>query len=415
MGIGSGNVESMTSYLARLAEAHSMTLGSLISCEIAPILCKKYLTQSTLFGGSRFYENSAALLGMGMSANDIVNIMEILTGRHDLQSLTLLPWGQVLGPRKLIKHTRAWCPVCLSRWKEKEAEIYEPLLWSLQIVQNCLVHRVELCTMCPSCGLENFLISRRSRVGYCNKCGCFLGSDSGAKVGPRTEWDGWVAENVSNLVSTLPSKTETYCYSDMISDVINVHFSGSQKAFGRAIDLPLSSIRSWRSGVKPSLDQILALTYRLGLPLKSVFMGRDISLIKLRRVEAQSVKRIRRPFEYEKVRAFLELKLSDDKTPPTSMRQMASEVGYDKRVLYKYFPDMCKKNSAKYLKFLSEQKARRIDASKADIEAAAEALCRVGGYPSRRKIEFLLKPSILRERELQLAWKAVKNKLVENR
>lgn len=66
-------MESMTNYLARLAEAHSVTLGSLISYVITPILRKKYLTKSTLFDGSRFYENSSALLGIGMSANDIVN------------------------------------------------------------------------------------------------------------------------------------------------------------------------------------------------------------------------------------------------------------------------------------------------------------------------------------------------------
>lgn len=232
MGIGSGNVESMTSYLARLAEAHSQaTLGSLISYEIAPKLQKEYLTKSTLFGGSRFYENSSGLLGTGMIANDIVKTMETLTGRDDLESLTFLPWGEVLGPRKLIRHTRAWCPVCLSRWKEENAEVYEPLRWSLQILQTCLVHRVELCTVCPRCSQENFLISRKSRVGYCNKCGCWLGTDCGAKIGPNTGWDCWVADNVSNLVSTLPSKTETFCYSDMISDVINVHFGGSQKAF----------------------------------------------------------------------------------------------------------------------------------------------------------------------------------------
>jgi len=46
IGMGSSLVESLTSYVTRLAEAHSVTVRNLVSHEIAPHLKQSYLSRS---------------------------------------------------------------------------------------------------------------------------------------------------------------------------------------------------------------------------------------------------------------------------------------------------------------------------------------------------------------------------------
>jgi len=87
---GTPYVESLTGYIARLAEAHSVPVGTLIAKEIASILGKEYLLHSSKKGGSRFYESSIPLNGIGKTAKDWVRVLEVLTLRSDLHCLTLL-------------------------------------------------------------------------------------------------------------------------------------------------------------------------------------------------------------------------------------------------------------------------------------------------------------------------------------
>lgn len=56
-------VESLLSYLIRLAEAHAVHLGDLLAYEIAPILGKTYLLNSIDRGGNRFYDGARTING----------------------------------------------------------------------------------------------------------------------------------------------------------------------------------------------------------------------------------------------------------------------------------------------------------------------------------------------------------------
>ncbi|PEA52838.1 hypothetical protein CON64_21960 [Bacillus pseudomycoides] len=56
IGIETPYVESLTSYLIRLSEAHQVYPSSLISYVIAPILGKEFLINSATRGGNRFYD-----------------------------------------------------------------------------------------------------------------------------------------------------------------------------------------------------------------------------------------------------------------------------------------------------------------------------------------------------------------------
>src|SRR4051812_19964806 len=107
VGIRTCDVESMTSYITRLAQAHSVSVRTFMVKIIFPNYEREYLLEHSLH---RFWkEQTRALNGTVASAGDLVRILEILTQRNDLRFLTMLTWANVLPPRGLLRPKRAWC------------------------------------------------------------------------------------------------------------------------------------------------------------------------------------------------------------------------------------------------------------------------------------------------------------------
>jgi hypothetical protein len=90
IALGTPLVESLTGYLARLAEAHCVLPGVLITHELAPLLGKEYLLKSSERGGNRFYDNASSFNGMGKTSQDLVSTLQRLTLAEDISYLTLL-------------------------------------------------------------------------------------------------------------------------------------------------------------------------------------------------------------------------------------------------------------------------------------------------------------------------------------
>ena len=171
IGLGNGLVESLISYITRLADSHCLPAGILMETEIAPIIGKAY-------GGANLhniYGHTSALNGTGIMALSLVQALEKLTGQKNLQILTLTIWSEVIPQRNLLRHHRAWCPACYQEWYATGQIVYEPLLWSLAVVKVCPSHHCLLCESCPCCYQKNLPLAWHSRSGYCSKCQNWLG------------------------------------------------------------------------------------------------------------------------------------------------------------------------------------------------------------------------------------------------
>ena len=77
-----GQVESLTSYLARLADRHGLPLGSLILRELVPAFSCKFLRRSPT---DLFTKMGASLNGLGNVAVEGAKIVEGLTSCPGLQ------------------------------------------------------------------------------------------------------------------------------------------------------------------------------------------------------------------------------------------------------------------------------------------------------------------------------------------
>ena len=242
-GIGTSAVESLTSYTARLAEAHCLSIGALFMREIAPLLDRTYL--NTSHNIATFIGTAAQTISsIGAIAEDWVRSLETLTMRNDLRYLSLLTWKNTLSAHSLIRRSLAWCPICLENERKAGQVIYEPLLWAFQDITVCTLHDRELDHVCPHCKKQLRIFRLTSRPGYCSNCRNWLGSSEGADLSNRIvitkEWEYrvWVANAIGELLSNatvLPFRPSKERIAVTTSYLIDRVAEGNPSLFARLV------------------------------------------------------------------------------------------------------------------------------------------------------------------------------------
>jgi hypothetical protein len=128
IGIGTPFVESLSGYIARLADAHAVSVGDLIGRELSPLASKPLMS----FGPSmrrnranshRFHARAHAINGFGESSEMWIAALERATLQKRLRFLTLSLYHGVFSGQGATRHSRAWCPRCYDEWRTRGAII----------------------------------------------------------------------------------------------------------------------------------------------------------------------------------------------------------------------------------------------------------------------------------------------------
>jgi len=98
IGIGTPQTESLTSYISRLAAAHSVRVRDLVVGELLAHVRCPHLADGphTNLLGAFWRSETRALNSTRSLARRMVHGLEEKTGRRDLRFLTLLTWSEVL-------------------------------------------------------------------------------------------------------------------------------------------------------------------------------------------------------------------------------------------------------------------------------------------------------------------------------
>lgn len=174
IGIGSGYVESLSSYLMRLAESHSVRLGDLLRCVILPQM--SYLNIKNRRPHA-LLSKMPILNKCSEVTRELVSILQSQTLTQELSCTTLIPISNFFNVNNVLKDNRSWCPQCLHEAKTMKTAIYEPLIWNLSFMSTCTVHGSPLEDVCPRCGRTQYVLTFSSRPGYCSHCHTWLGHD----------------------------------------------------------------------------------------------------------------------------------------------------------------------------------------------------------------------------------------------
>ena len=419
LGIGTAEVESLTSYIMRLAWAYRVNPRVLVAQEILPYLSKGHYVQADPARvGSFSRSRSMSINGMGEVARDWAETLEWLTMRSDLRFLTLRPWAHGLPAWGLLRNLPQWCPVCYDEWREQKRPVYQPLLWTLQAVTVCLRHAQPLVEQCPVCQKSQSAIASKRLLGCCTQCGTCMGNKRG-KEGSCSDdllsWQEWVMSTVEEL--SLASRAfGSLLWSELSTGIAAcVEAVGGCRALGRLMNASKMLFSSWLNGQRtPSFSYVLEVCYVL-----------DLSPLQLMTVEPEKLKkglqsaRVYRQPPHTKHRMpaskgnitimqqFIQ-RVLDGEIEPLPVRHVARQLGVGEKFLVGRFPQECARMTAQYRAHRTERAQQKVALECAEVRQAVLALENQRTTISRPQVAALLSnPNILRRPEGKATWYAL--------
>jgi transcriptional regulator with XRE-family HTH domain len=417
IGIGTAMVESLTSYIARLAFSHTVTVGALLEYEVARLIEKKY-GAANLQSISRL---RGAVHGIGSMTTDLVSALERLTMQQDLHLLTMLSFGEIIASRNLFRDVRSWCPQCYQECYERGDILYEPLLWSLKPVKYCSTHQTALVDRCPNCQQHNPPLSRKFQLGFCSRCHSWLGRVSGKQSSmdqEDTKLELWRVKTVGDLLAIgveSRNKLSAAHIPAQLSMLADRATAGNLAALSRRLKIPKNTLWLWYSGeVIPSLDSSLTICGHFDIPLLQFFTGEmgdlpnlDNWQVSKRQLLASAASQ---PFDSETARLFLERVVSQETFPPLSVVEVSLRLGCNRRILYKYFPDLCSAIASTYKKYVQQSCEENLASCCYQVQQIVDRLHREGQYPSESRVAQLMdKPNFLRYEKVRSVLKAARS------
>ena len=412
IGVGTPFVESLTGYIARLAEAHCVSTGVLYRKEIDALTGKGNIFTFRLEGDGGY--STHTINGRGLPAADFVRALESLTRRSGLRYLTLLPWNEVLPHQGgFQRRARAWCAQCLRMWQVDAKPLYEPLLWTLKPVTLCPLHQQALCFLCPFCKLQNGVLDPRMRPGHCSRCGRWLAipttdllSNNRAPSNDDLNWGNWVATVLGEILAAaprLPFVPTRERITRVISLCVERIADGNASAFAREMEAGRGEVRKWQTGqALPKFPLLLSLSYRLGMSMLDLLKGGPAS------VPQKFARSFPRQFSKGQFtlkksrRALCRIKPADvlprlqaalHESPPPSVREVIRRTNHGGSIIYRRFPQACRAIARRFAYYRGTQAAARRDRARVEIREAAYQLHAKGLKITRKHLRPLLTSS----------------------
>lgn len=412
-GLGSPNVESLASYVCRLAEAHSVGVATLGRHVIIP-----EIGIDDRGKGLRYLASRGHLVnGVGKVAHDWLRALSLLTGKDFFRGTNLLPLESVTTPRHLLRKTAAWCPLCLEDRFSGREEPFESLAWSVLIVKHCPTHGIRLSEACPRCGSKVPFFSANRRVGCCPGCRRWLGGKyepirRSPKEDPVVQIR--IAEIVGDLLTDLPSldgKISPRSLAEGIRKTINIASDGNLSNFAKMIGKKKGAVSAWRSGaVIPSLQEIVRIAFSSEISAGNILTG---MVSNERNSPERTIERFpetttpRNSYRSRTILLEKELRLAlEQEEFSRSVASICQTVGVPTRYAWLHCPDLAKEVSEKRKRSLCESFEMRELTFEKELSQKVKDLREQGVYPSLRLIgETIVRKAKLRKDQKRSLWK----------
>ena len=387
MGIGTPAVECLSSYCSRLARAHNVKVSQLIRGVINPQMMSGDCTDG------HFFSAAGAQNSFGKTAELWVKTLEALTLREDLSFLTLLPYRGIISHKKLLRPFRAWCPRCLSEMRAAGAPIvYEPLLWKLQPVQVCPVHRQVLEDRCPKCRKQLDQVTTNFVPGYCSSCGYWLGGKYGSASRYDMESQVWYANFVGEMLALAPNLTRHPHQGDIgkfITKLVETRTKGGAYALGRLLRINPSYVGCWQRGeYLPNFIMLLKICWRFRADIHQVLSRKPLSSTDLDVEIAPAVEpHITRSAKTGWSEIEREMRMMVEGTIAVKpVRTIAVAHGRDISGLYQVLPDLCHQVAEAFKKALKAKREEIYAQLEERILEIVGELVADGIYPSQERV-----------------------------
>ncbi|MEQ2527646.1 hypothetical protein WMO40_13120 [Bacillaceae bacterium CLA-AA-H227] len=176
------------------------------------------------------------------------------------------------------------------------------------------------------------------------------------------------------------------------------------------IQIPETTLRYWTKGINLiPLPSLIKICLQLNISILELFGIEELPInIQLPQKDlSKNSPKLRNKFDHKIIKRILDNEIISEHSK--SLKKVAEIIGYDRKLLYKKFPIECKKIVDNYQSYITEQKLRRENNIKKQLDNIAQQLSENGEYPSRRKVEKLLKQKyFVKEKNIREQWNSLK-------
>jgi hypothetical protein len=369
-GAGTGEIESLPSYIHRISIHHGVNVGQLflmIGFVRYPIkrLAKDLDDYHTI------YCRPEEIVVKGKNSKKLSELIFDSTSIKLDKSIFGGLDGFVGGAANEIVKGFCWCPECISEMKALEVDPYFKLIWHLKSLTFCHLHRTPLVHRCTFCGCDQVAYRKTADLGTCQKCGISLGIRKNllkhTDIANSWEAAGFdLIELVNDFVRMEDGELPANGPFQSILDIHEYYEEiGNQNYFNSIISNDLLMCLLYRH--KPiSLLVARRIAYGFGVPLFAFIAGdakKFIAVLKLGN-ECQLLSGYLQSKRKERKDHSLILKkitdYIDSSDKPFSIVQLSSAVGVSKGYLEYRFPELCVNliKARKY--YVQEQKLKNI-------------------------------------------------------
>jgi hypothetical protein len=269
--LGTPLVECLTSYINPLAHSYRVRVRTFVTREILPRLDSGcYLRAHPAELGGFVRTRSVDINGADACAAEWAVVLEQLTLRDDLPHLTVRPWAAELPRWGLLRPTPAWCPGCYRDWQRQGQPAYQPVVWVLQALTICPVHRVPLQDHLPWCHKRQSALAARLPAGYCTQCHNTLAVDDAAAgwaIDDATfAWQQWVFAILSDLHEAGQSASPLPWHRLGDNLTLCTQTGGSLRQLGKRVTASKQLFSGWRNRTRrPSFPYLLRTCDAFGI------------------------------------------------------------------------------------------------------------------------------------------------------
>lgn len=343
MGLGDGSIESLSSYVLRLANRHKVSRRQLIYGYVKPLLDLSE-ADCHLFTCAGHRDRKQVVKSAGTLVS-WASIFSKLTGNQDVLYCTPFWLDDVISTHQFFATTGRYCPICLEEAISNGSEPFEQQIWNVAAVTVCPKHMVRLrerrCLAPPEKRLQ--MHQRYQDVGSCDECGSVAYRCNTLPIEPASDEELWTSRQVFELFSYAVAGNAFY-REDLTKGLLkiaNEGFSGHLALLARLSSLPKSNTWRWVNDPKsrPSLQSLLQVCGAVGCTLLSLLRGDPKIGEYAPPVKPRSD--VRNSISREKARELLILAISEPERF-TSLKSIANKVGArSARTLRDTFPELC--------------------------------------------------------------------------
>lgn len=204
IGIGTSVVESLLSYIQRLANVHCVSTRQLLIYIITTYMSySNYISNKSI----KTINFGRLIGGSNRFSAELINTIEELTVHNNLINLTLSNWNGILSKSSTSIY-RKWCSQCLKEMKNEGRCEHQLLIWNIKCVNICHIHNTPLTLRCNKCNSYQPTFNSTVGLSHCSKCKSWLGNDLSLEnegLDEINERELWIAKSIGRLLEFTPN------------------------------------------------------------------------------------------------------------------------------------------------------------------------------------------------------------------